>query len=78
MSVDELWALRLEISSVLTNKIATEKTDLKSGCGNFSQISYQARLFGVNDGLIHKCSRSIEIPPILQRPGRAVASSRAG
>ena len=29
MSVDELWALRLEISSVLTSKIAAEKTRLE-------------------------------------------------
>ena len=29
MSVDELWALRLEISSVLENKIAAEKAKLE-------------------------------------------------
>jgi DNA-binding protein H-NS len=30
MSVNELWALRLEISSVLANKIAAEKTKLEN------------------------------------------------
>ena len=29
MSVDELWALRLEISSLLKSKIAAEKTELE-------------------------------------------------
>ena len=29
MSVDELWTLRFEISSVLANKIASEKTKLE-------------------------------------------------
>ena len=29
MSVDELWALRAEISSILTSKIASEKTKLE-------------------------------------------------
>ena len=30
MSVDELWALRLEISSVLSSRIAAEKTKLEN------------------------------------------------
>ena len=30
MSVDELWALRLEISSVLASRIAAEKTKLEN------------------------------------------------
>ena len=30
MSVDELWALRLQISSVLANRIAAEKTKLEN------------------------------------------------
>ena len=78
MSVDELWALRSEISSVLASRITAEKANLKSGCGSSSQTINLAPAPGVNGGLIRRCCRSIEIPPNPQRLGRVVGSSHAG
>ena len=79
MTVNELWALHLEIRSALASGIAAEKTKLEK---QLKQLEFDGTLneiLGLSDGgLTRGFFQNIKIQPNLKRPGRVAVSSPAG
>jgi hypothetical protein len=46
-SLDELWALRMEIDAAPTRRISPERSNLSSDCGNSGQVHLK-ETFGEN------------------------------
>ena len=77
MSVDELWALQLGITAILTRRISDKKTNLNGSCFSSRQEARRTGAFRVNGAHTRRYIR-IEIQRNRPRPGRAVGSSHVG
>ena len=87
LSIDELWALHEEVGATLSKKIASEKRELeerlaKLNRGLIGKLAIKRAALQIGDAefaahILQSC-QNFKTRPIQRKPGRVVASSRAG